>query len=204
MNFARLKNSLTQKFVRDPAGCGRPVPAASFDREYQSGNWAHFATFGELPRTLVLAGAVNHFFPAEPSVLDLGAGAGRFAQALRHYPFSRYLGLDLSPAAVAQARALAMPRMEFIEGDFEIWRPVVACQAIVFNESIGYARDPAATLAAFSRHLQPGGRFFVSLYRSGSSAAQWRRMYRACETVEAATVAAGGKTWDIRILQPRA
>ncbi len=205
-SFARLKDRLLQKFVRDPAGYGRPVPAAAFDREYQSGEWDHFFSFAELPRSALLAAAIHHCFPDQPAVLDLGCGNGRFAQVLQHYPFARYLGVDLSPEAVKRARALGLPRMEFVEGDFETWRPAAAFDAIVLNESIGYAHDPAATLAAFSDHLRPDGRFFVSLYRSGSYAAQWRRVERVSDIVEAVATsdAAGEKTWDVKILKPRA
>ncbi len=195
---------LLQKFVRDPAGYGRPVPAASFDEEYRSGSWDHFTSFAELPRTLVLAGAIHHFFPDQPAVLDLGAGSGRLAVALSRYPFGRYLGVDLSREATGRARALGLSRMDFVEGDFETWRPDTApFDAIVFNESIGYARDPAATLLAFQAHLKPAGLIFSSLYRAGSAAAQWRRMDRVATTREAMTVTDGAtnKSWDIRVLQ---
>jgi SAM-dependent methyltransferase len=205
MSLAKLRDRLLQKFVRDPAGYGRPVPAAAFDREYRSGNWDHFSSFAELPRTLVLAGAIHHFLPGAPSVLDLGAGSGRLAVALQPYAPGRYLGVDLSPEAVARARALGLPGMEFVEGDFETWRPAEKFDAIVFNESIGYARDPAATCRAFAAHLTPGGKFFVSLYQSGNFAAQWRRLEGACTLVEAAAVRdrTGEKTWDIKVLAPR-
>ena len=203
--LTRFKNRLLQKFVRDPAGYGRPVPPAALDGEYRSGHWDHFFSYAELPRNLVLAGSIHHCFPVAPAVLDLGCGSGRLATAFQHYPFSRYLGVDLSAEGVGRARALALPRMEFITGDYETWRPEGQFDAIAFNECIGYARDPAATLAAFSSHLRPGGRFFLSHFRFGSYAAQWRRMATVCETVEASAVtdASGEKIWDIRILQPR-
>ena len=95
--------------------------------------------------------------------------------------------------------------MEFAEGNYETWRPEGRFEAIVFNECIGYARDPAATLEAFSEHLAPGGRFFVSHYRFGNTRSQWRRMERVC-AVSAATavMSPAGQIWDIKVLQPRA
>ncbi len=205
MSLAKLKDRLLQKFVRDPAGYGRPVPAAAFDREYQSGSWDHFFSFAELPRNLILAGAIHHYFPQAPRVLDLGCGSGRFAQALQHYPFAGYVGVDLSPEAVTRARALALPRMEFVEGNFETWRPDGAFDAIVMNEASATRATRPRPLATFAAHLRPEGRLLVSLYRSGSYVAQWRRMERTCETVDAVAVsdATGGKTWDVRILKPR-
>jgi len=201
--LARIKDRLAQKFLRDPAGYGRPIPQEALDREYRSGQWDHFFAFAELPRNLVLAGAVNHFFP-RPAVLDVGCGSGRLATVLQRYPFSRYLGVDLSPEGVARARALHLPAMEFSEGNYETWRPEGRFDAIIFNECIGYARDPAATLAAFSPHLTHEGLFFLSHYRFGSYRAQWRRMERVCEVRHAtAVMSAQNQVWDIKILKPR-
>jgi len=203
--LARLKDRLLQKFVRDPAGYGRPIAKEALDREYRSGNWDHFFGWDELPRNLVLAGAIHHHFPAAPRVLDLGCGSGRLATVFRPYPFARYLGVDLSTEAVARARALQLPAMEFAEGDYETWRPDGQFEAISFNECIGYARDPAATLRAFGAHLAPGGLFFLSHFRFGAYAAQWRRMAGVCDTVHATAVmsADGKQVWDIRVLRPR-
>lgn len=204
-SLSHLKNRLLQKFVRDPAGYGRPIAKDALDREYSSGNWDHFFGWDELPRNLVLAGAINFHFPEAPSVLDLGCGNGRLATVFQRYAFSRYLGVDLSTEAIARARALNLARMEFIEGNYETWRPGEKFQAISFNECIGYASDPAATLRAFSAHLAPGGLFFLSHFRFGTYAAQWRRMASVCDTVHTTAVmsADGKQVWDIRVLRPK-
>lgn len=204
-SFAHLKNRLLQKFVRDPAGYGRPIAKEALDREYSSGNWDHFFGWDELPRNLVLAGAINFHFPESPDVLDLGCGNGRLATVFQRYPFARYLGVDLSTEAIARARALGLARMEFIEGNYETWRPGGKFHAISFNECIGYASDPAETLRAFSAHLAPDGLFFLSHFRFGTYAAQWRRMGTVCDTVHATAVmsADGQQVWDIRVLRPK-
>lgn len=201
--LSRIGARLVRKLFRDPAGFGRPVPKEALDGEYRSGHWEHFFGFDELPRNLVLAGAVNHFYP-EPAVLDIGCGSGRLAQLFQRYPFSRYVGVDLSAEGLARARSLGLSRVTWVEADYETWRPDGAFDAIVFNECIGYARDPAATLSAFGGHLAPGGRFFLSHFRFGSYAAQWRRIGRVAE-VEAATAVMGprGQIWDIKVLRPR-
>jgi trans-aconitate methyltransferase len=202
--LSKLTGQLAQKFLRDPAGYGRPIPKESLDREYSSGHWDHFFGFDELPRNLVIAGVVQHFFP-RPAVLDLGCGSGRLATVFQRYPFSRYLGVDLSSEGVARARALGLPAMEFTEGNYETWRPEGRFEAIIFNECIGYARDPGATLAAFRGSLAEGGLFFLSHYRFGNYAAQWRRMEQVCEVAAAtAVMSPAGQIWDIKILRPRA
>lgn len=201
--ITRLKERLERKLIRDPAGYGRPVPKEALDNEYRSGHWDHFFGFDELPRNLVLAGSIQHFFP-RPSVLDVGCGSGRLADLFRRYDHDRYVGVDLSAEGVARARSLGLPGTEFFEGNYETWRPEGRFEAIVFNECIGYARDPAATLVAFQPHLAPKGLFFLSHFRFGSYRAQWRRMERVAEVV-AATAVMGerGRIWDIKVLRPR-
>lgn len=200
-HIGRLKERLAQKIIRDWAGYGRPISKESLDLEYSTGHWDHFFGFDELPHNLIIAGAVNHFF-SRPNVLDLGCGSGRLATVLQRYPFSQYLGVDLSSEGVSRARALSLPSMEFIEGDFETWRPNIRFDAIVFNECIGYAKDPAATLENFVPYLSEGGLFFISHFRFGNYRRQWRRMERICSVIAATTVMSFKKqVWDIKIMR---
>ena len=200
--LAKFRERLVQRFIRDPAGYGRPVPVAALDAEYRDGHWDHFFSFAELPRNLVLAGLINQFFKT-PAVLDIGCGSGRLATVFQVYPWSRYVGVDASTEGLAKARALALPRVEWVEGNYETWRPDGTFDAIVFNECIGYARDPAATLTAFAAHLAPGGLFFLSHYRFGSYAAQWRRIKTVCDVLQAtAVMSSRGQIWDLKILLP--
>jgi len=201
---SRIAKALHRRLVLDPKGHGRPIDKAALDNEYRSGNWDHFFKWDELPRHLVLAGAIHHYFP-DVSLLDLGCGSGRLAQLYQVYPFKRYLGADLSTEGVAKARGLGLANVEFIEANFETWKPVEKFEAIAFNECIGYASDPGAVLAGFAPHLVPGGRFFISHHRFGKNEAQWRRIEQFA-TVEAATsvMSAKGNIWDIKVLKPLA
>jgi SAM-dependent methyltransferase len=200
--ITKILRHLRRRFIDEPGGFGRPIDKDALDREYASGHWDHFFSYDELPRQLVLAGTLHHFHPGG-SVLDLGCGSGRLAQLCQVYRFQRYLGADLSSEGIAKARALNLPGVEFLEADFESWRPSQCFDAISFNECIGYARDPAALLRDFSRHLTPAGLFFISHHRFGRSDAQWRRMETVCRTRAATAVqGARGNIWDIRVLTP--
>lgn len=203
-SIARIKDRLVQKIIRDPAGMGRPVPREAFDEEYRSGNWDHFEGPAETPRNLVLARLVSERF-RQPSILDVGCGSGRLAMLYQGHAFARYTGVDVSTEGLKKALSRGLPRVVFLEADYETWRPVESFDAIIFNESIGYARDPAETLRAFSLGLSSGGLFFVSHFRSGNHAALWRRLERVCEVLFATNVvSASGKAWDIKVLRPRA
>ena len=195
---------LRRRLVDGPRGLGRPAPAAVFDREYAGGRWDLLLTDDERPRYETLARLITSA-AGRPRVLDLGCGSGRLAQVLAPARPERWLGVDLSPEGLSRARALGLDFAEFAEGDFETWRPPAGEQfdAVVFNECLGYARDPRATVEAFAPAVRPGGALLVSYYRSGNWRAIWRRITAARPVVHATVVTnARGQTWDIRALRP--
>lgn len=192
-----------RKFLLAPAGYGRPIPKEVLDREYSSGSWAHFRELPELARQSVVVGAVTSLFP-NPAILDLGCGSGRLAQLFQPHPFRHYLGVDISTEGLRLARELKLSRSEFIEGNFETWRPTEQFDAILFSECIGYAADPGATTAAFMPFLTPGGTVVISHFRFGHWEAHWRRVERHLSPFDSTTVTnIRGQTWDIKLLRPR-
>ncbi|MCX6953949.1 MAG: class I SAM-dependent methyltransferase [Verrucomicrobia bacterium] len=194
---------LRRKFLLAPAGYGRPIPKDVLDGEYTSGSWAHFRELPELARQSVVVGAVTALYP-NPSILDLGCGSGRLAQLFSPHPFRRYLGVDISTAGLKLARELALTRCEFVEGNFETWRPPEKFDVIMFSECIGYASDPGAVTAAFADHLTPGGIVVISHFRFGHWQAHWRRVGRRLEVFDSTTVTnLRGQTWDVKLLRPR-
>jgi len=101
---------------------------------------------------------------AAPTI-DLGCGPGRMAQQLAHHGVD-VLGVDLSAAAVAQARArgVRVVRADVLgplpgEGG---WR----C-ALLADGNIGIGGDPVRLLRRARRLLGPGGRVVVDLAGSG-------------------------------------
>jgi len=200
---ANLLAKLRRKFLLGPAGYGRPVERAALDGEYRSGAWAHFHELPELPRQSVVVGCVTELYK-NPAILDVGCGSGRLAQLFQPHAFRRYLGVDLSAEGIRLARGLGLARCEFVEGDFETWRPAEKFDVIIFSECIGYARDPGALVAAFLPWLEPGGTVVISYFRSGHWQAYWRRIDRHLQVFQAMSLANGqGQTWDIKLLRPR-
>ncbi|MCQ6556767.1 class I SAM-dependent methyltransferase [Streptomyces sp. C10-9-1] len=102
---------------------------------------------------------VRRLRPDARSLLDVACGTGAH---LRHFArlFDRVAGLELSEPMVRAARG-ALPDVPVHAGDMRSFAldarfDVVTC---MFG-SIGYAADEAelhAALAAFARHLNPGG-----------------------------------------------
>lgn len=202
---SRIIQRLRRQLIDAPRGLGHPVPAAAFDREYDSGHWDLLFNDEELPRNEALVRQIVALPRAHPAVLDIGCGSGRLAQLLAPLRPAHYLGVDLSAAGLRRARSLGLPGCEFIEGNFETWRPPAAqmFDAVIFNESIGYASDPRATLLAFAPCVRAGGFLLVSMFQSGNHVALWQRIASRFAVVEE-TVIRGphGQAWDIRAFSP--
>jgi ubiquinone/menaquinone biosynthesis C-methylase UbiE len=111
------------------------------------------------------------------SVLDIGSGAGDVAMLAAELvgPSGRVLGLDLNPAGLAVAReraaAAGLTNVEFIEADARAVPPGQTFDAAVGRIVLMYMADPAGTLRAVARAVNPGGRRCVPGLHPQSSVA---------------------------------
>lgn len=197
-----LGGKILHKFLLRPIGYGHPVPKVALDAEYRDGHWEHFHAAAEQPRYAAILRMIAAFGGDCPAILDVGCGSGRLPLLLEPERRRHYVGVDLSTEGLARARRLGLADAEFIEGNFETWRPVGKFDVIVFNESIGYARDPAAVTRAFARQLNSTGILIVSQFRFGHHRALWRRILRGAQVrahdVVSPPNGAPPMTWDVR------
>jgi SAM-dependent methyltransferase len=106
---------------------------------------------------------------AGDTVLDLGAGAGNDAFVARRLvgPSGRVIGVDMTPAMIARARAnaerLGYANVEFRLGEIEAM-PVEAgsIDVAISNCVLNLVPDKARAFAELFRVLRPGGRFCIS------------------------------------------
>jgi len=108
------------------------------------------------------------------SILDLGCGDGRVGRAVvERIPGATYLGIDQAPAALEQARKVALPEMAYGEFDLTVAElpqaDLVLCLDVLFHLSSAerHAAAIAKVVAAFRRVAivaawNPG---IVDLYR---------------------------------------
>jgi 2-polyprenyl-3-methyl-5-hydroxy-6-metoxy-1,4-benzoquinol methylase len=199
----RLAHRMLQDAVLTPLGAGRPVDAGVWQRFYSDGRTAEFETSGEMTRYAQVAAYAGHV-GRDAAILDVGCGAGHLVGPLRRFGYARYLGIDYAAPAVRAAAALEDASTSFAVADFEDWSVTGTFDVIVFNESLAYARRPAAVLRRFAGHLTGRGMLVVSNYRIGNHRSLWRRIDGHFTTVQSTTVRAADKVWDIRVLRGHA
>ncbi|MDX9721774.1 MAG: class I SAM-dependent methyltransferase [Myxococcota bacterium] len=119
--------------------------------------------------------AMRERCPQAHEVLDLCCGTGTMTRRLHSAGYD-VVGLDLSPAMLAEARAASSPEIAFVEGDlldFELGRRFDAAFAVF--DGLNYVLEVEQLHRVFAnvaRHLRPGGAFVFDVntefaFRSG-------------------------------------
>ena len=133
--------------------------AAGLDSEYRAGRWRFLGDVQEMSRHGVIASWLAAT-GSLASVLDVGCGAGHFYRRIAPLGLLRYVGVDLSAEPLAQARKVVDPAHATLHrADLAAFVPANGEQfsAVVFNEVLSYAADPAAEVARYAGFLAPGG-----------------------------------------------
>ncbi|MEO8132486.1 MAG: class I SAM-dependent methyltransferase [Betaproteobacteria bacterium] len=137
----------------------------SIDDSIRGGYYVRGKLFVEL-----VTGAVR----ADGYVLDYGCGPGRLALLLGRAGF-RVLGVDTSPAMIAEALALERAgvavEFETVEGSAAVLQPN-AYDAVVCSSVIEYIEDPDELLSGFRRSLCESGALIIS-FANRSSVLRW-------------------------------
>jgi SAM-dependent methyltransferase len=117
---------------------------------------------------------LSHLGRVQGPILDVGCGTGWFIRSfVKENPGERAIGVDLSPAMVAEARRRAeganLTGTEFVTADWEdpgIEEKVrrllpEGAAAVVCISSLHYFRDPAAALGSMVRVMAAGGQLLL-------------------------------------------
>lgn len=184
---------------------GRPtrIPPARWDAEYRAGHWERFGSLAEVPRYAIIGGFCGFVDPAA-RVLDVGCGNGMLHAWLTPDSQRRYVGIDVSAEAVAQARDRARQGApDFAVADAASYVPQGRFGVVVFNEMLYYLDDPAAVLARYAACLAPDGAYVISLWHATESLVTWRRCAAALTVHEHVSYrVSGGTGWHVRLCRP--
>ena len=114
----------------------------------------------------------------------------------------RYIGLDVSAAAIDLARKRGLPNASFLKTDAETYCPEEPFDVIVFNECMYYMEDPYAILSKFAGFLRPNGLFVVSMYSTGSTRKVWRLLANGTHVLHHVSIWTNKrKSWDVKVLE---
>lgn len=178
-----------------------PVSKEVWEAQYGQGGWEFMRRLDELARYSVIAGYLHALKPGG-SVLDVGSGEGLLADHLRPFGYSRYLGVDLSEAAIRQAAGRRDDATAFAAADAEAYTPPGRWDAVVFNECVYYFNDPVGTVERYRGFLAEGGVFIVSTFRSRRADVIVRRLLSAYRLLEETAITNRKGTWVVRVLAP--
>ncbi len=115
--------------------------------------------FADLAQVDALIDALH--LRAGQRVLDLGCGTGRISERTADRTGAAVTGVDLSPLAIAAARARTAdrPGLEFVCGDLNTLAPRPASlNAVMAIDSLYFAEDLPGVVARLVAALRPGGR----------------------------------------------
>ena len=184
-------------------GRGFPKTRSDWEEQYRSGYWSYLDSAAEIAHYMVIVGYVQQFSP-NPAVLDVGCGHGRLFQLLHPYPYRSYLGIDHSEAGIQLAQSLARDNARFERADFEEFVPTDRYDAIIFNESIYYAPQPAELFRRYATALTRDGIVIVSMCQNRWQEPIWTKLHSVAEIVHSTAVTSEQDlTWHVRVLRPR-
>jgi SAM-dependent methyltransferase len=179
-----------------------PLSKEAWEEQYRQGGWEFMRRLDEVARYSVIAGFLHHLKPGG-SVLDVGSGEGLLADHLRPLGYSRFLGIDLSESAIAQAAGRRDARTDFAAADAETYAPPPGrWDAIVFNECVYYFNDPVGSVRRYEAFLEEGGVLIVSTFRSRRADVIVKRLLESCRLLEETAVSNAKGTWVVRVLAP--
>jgi len=146
-----------------------PQPREVWDYQYQGGKWNYMSEMDELARYSVIAGYLYHLKQGG-AILDVGCGEGILLRRLGPTNYSKYVGIDLSQAAIDKASQWQNEQVQFLRADVESYTPTELFDVIVFNESLYYFQQPLGVVERYVQALKEGGIFVVSTYMSAKRA----------------------------------
>ena len=146
-----------------------PVAREVWESQYLAGRWDYMAQVDELARYSTIVGFVQYLKPAG-SILDVGCGEGILFRQYRVYGYAKYVGIDISEAAINKISEEKNDKTFFITADAEQYTPTEHFDTIVFNEVLYYFNDPFHTLEKYINFLNRDGIFIISTYTDSKRA----------------------------------
>jgi 2-polyprenyl-3-methyl-5-hydroxy-6-metoxy-1,4-benzoquinol methylase len=141
--------------------------AERWDYKYENGDWKWLREVSELAHYSILAGYFQ-YLKKGGSILEIGCGEGLLQERITPFQYSKYMGIDLSEAAIKIASVKEDKKTTFIAADMAKYIPDGSYDAIIFNESLYYVMN-----------LNPHGVFILSNFLNQDEKLPWDKMEAA-------------------------
>jgi ubiquinone/menaquinone biosynthesis C-methylase UbiE len=117
-------------------------------------------------------------------IVDLGCGTGRWLQRLQTLAPRSLVGVDSSPAMLAEADKKYLLRAARVEADCTS-TPLASCSAdcVLASFLLSYVQDIGRFAAEAARIVRPGGTVIVSDLHPMTRSYGWRRTFRTASGV---------------------
>ncbi|MCD6010575.1 MAG: putative methyltransferase [Flavipsychrobacter sp.] len=172
-----------------------------FNQQYSGTYWDGLRNIEDLGRYSVIVGYIRFFFK-HARILDLGCGEGILRERLSPSDFAYYLGVDISDVAIANAQKNADAKTGFITGDIGKLDLDEPFDAIVYNESLYYLKNPKASVMSLFKNLSKDGIFIISSFNKHGkeNVTMWNTLSEILVLKDRATITnAKGDWWTIHI-----
>jgi 2-polyprenyl-3-methyl-5-hydroxy-6-metoxy-1,4-benzoquinol methylase len=202
--FSRLKKIPDGLLVQGVLGyyASERVTPTEWERSYGEGAWKRLETMVEVSHYSTIVGYCDVL--NKKRILDIGCGHGVLAGRLKHLPYVKYCGLDISQAAISEATVTQSDqRNEFTINRADAFETDERFDMIVFNEIIYYLDDPVAVVSKYQSFLNDTGHILISMYKSSRSKAAWTLLESILQTIDETTIKhMSGACWVIKIATP--
>jgi 2-polyprenyl-3-methyl-5-hydroxy-6-metoxy-1,4-benzoquinol methylase len=176
-----------------------PVGKDVWDSQYMSGYWKYMQDLDELPRYSIIAGYFQSL-KLRGSILDVGCGEGILEQRLGSFNYSKYVGIDISEAAITQAAAKKSEKALFICHNALDYVPTELFDAIVFNETLYYFEYPLEVVRKYTKYLNEDGIFLTGMYLNSERATSiWRKLKSVYISLDEVKVTNKSNSWIFNV-----
>jgi len=149
------------------------LPRRNWEQEYADGRFDFLDRPHEQLRHAVIGCLISRHAPGE--VIDLGCGRGHQLGWLRPQDVERYVGVDISPTALAGFPRSAIPAETVASAIEDYHAPPRDIGAIICAEALYFLDDPVATLRRIASEARSVKALIVSLVVPSERKPNWRK-----------------------------
>ena len=148
------------------------MPNRNWERDYADGRFDFLDQPHEQLRHAVISCLISSHAPGE--VIDLGCGRGQQLTWLRPEDVTRYVGVDVSPTALARVPKSPIPTETVAAAIEDYHAPARDIGSIICAEALYFLDDPVGSLLRIAREACSVKAIVVSLVVPNERKPNWR------------------------------